>query len=128
MTMAEVERDIVQDLLELNDEMRQYTYLIGCADCCRMMSTAQHRPEYLIKDCQVNTWMYVEWKNGKCIPFFDSESLIVKGVLALIQEIYRGKSQAEIESYHCGLVENPIIQKALNRAQYQGLMKILSMM
>lgn len=128
MTMEEVERDIVQDLTELNDEMSQYTYLIGCADCCETMSEALHRPKYLIKDCQVNTWMYVEWKHGKCVPFFDSESLIVKGVLALIQEIYWEKSQAEIESYHCGLVENLVIQKALNRAQYQGLMKILSMM
>ena len=106
--------------------MDQYSFLVACAGEC-LAFPEQYRTEVnLIKECQVNTWIHTGWLDDTCVFFADSESLIVKGVLALLQELYSGRSQAEIQAYSCTLLDSPLIQKHLNEAQLKGLRAIAS--
>lgn len=121
MDIREVEKDILNDLNELEDTISQYTYLISCADYCEELPEEYRQEQYLVKECQVNTWMYVPWQNDTCTILADSESLIVKGALALLQELYHGRTREEIGDYQCSLLEHEIFSKHFTTEQRRGL-------
>ncbi len=125
MNMADVEKDIISDLQELADPISQYTFLIGCAGDCEPFPEAYRTEEYLIHECQVNTWMYAGWENGQSVFRADSESLIVRGALALLQELFSGRSREEIADYHCGLLEEECFSRHFTKEQFAGLHAIL---
>lgn len=121
MDIREVEKDILNDLKELEDTISQYTYLISCAYYCEELPEEYRQEQYLVKECQVNTWMHVSWQNDTCTILADSESLIVKGALALLQELYHGRTREEIGDYQCALLEHEIFSKHFTAEQRQGL-------
>ena len=60
-SMKQIEDDILADLLELEDQMSQYTFLVECGLELPEYPAALKTDEYLIHECQVNTWMHLEW-------------------------------------------------------------------
>ena len=124
MSMKDLETDILNDLSELENPMDQYSFLVACAGECLAFPEPYRTETNLIKECQVNTWVHTGWLDNTCVFFADSESLIVKGVLALLQELYSGRRQDEIRAYSCTLLDSPLIQKHLNEAQLKGLRAI----
>ena len=51
--------------------------------------------EYLIHECQVNTWMHLEWIDD-CLNWQGiSDSLVICGALSLLMEIYNGRTGLE---------------------------------
>lgn len=125
MTMRDTELDILRDLEELGDDISQYTYLIQCAMECRPYSKEYRVDEYLVRDCQVNTWLRVAWDGGICVFDADSESLIVRGALALLQELYDGRRAEKIRTYRCSLPDAPAFAKHFTRDQLIGLRSML---
>ena len=125
MGMEEIEKDILDDLEELGDAISRYTYLTGCASDCAPLPERYWREEYLIPECQVRTWAVMEWRDGKCRFHADSESLIVRGALALLQEIYEDRTLEEVRGYHCGLLENELFAEHFTPEQKKGLNVIL---
>lgn len=125
MNMTETETDIIKDLDDLGDAISQYTFLIACANECVPLPDQYRTEEYLVKDCQVNTWMYIGLQDGKIEFLADSESLIVKGGLALLQEIYRGRSREEAAQYRCRLPEHEVFSAHFSSTQLKGFRAII---
>ncbi len=125
MKIAETEKDILNDLRELEDTISQYTFLIGCAGECLPFPEEYRTDEYLIRECLVKTWVYAGWEDERCVFLADSESLIVKGALSLLQELYAGRSRMEIAGYHCGLLDEEIFCQHFTGEQIAGLRVIL---
>ncbi len=125
MTMEELECDIQNDLEELGDPINRYSYLIACADGCLPYPEEYRSDEYRIRECQANTWVYTDWEGDHFRFFADSESLIVKGALALLQELYTGRDRREMASYDCGLLGDPLFMEQFTREQRRGLAHII---
>ncbi|MBP2656025.1 MAG: SufE protein involved in Fe-S center assembly [Firmicutes bacterium] len=119
--MQGVEEDILQDLKELADLISQYTYLIECAGEAVTYPPEYLTDEYLVPECQAKTWIYVKKEQGRVFLFAESESLLVKGALALLQEIYYGRSEAEVRHYTCGLLRYEGFYKHFTQEQLRGL-------
>jgi cysteine desulfuration protein SufE len=126
MTMKEIENDIIQDFLELGDKMNQYSFLLAYARESKAYPEKYRNESNLVKDCQVKTWIYVEWNDDKINLYTDSESFIVKGILGLMSEIYDGHLREEVEGYKCGLLDQECIKCHLTEIQIKGLKLILS--
>ncbi len=125
MTMEELEADMLNDLEELGDSISRYTYLTACAGECRPLPEGEKTEEYLIRECQANTWVHLYWEEGRCRFLADSESLIVKGALALLQELYDGRSREELAAYRCGLLKDDLFAEHFTREQRTGLARII---
>ena len=121
MNLQETEQDILNDLKELEDAISQYTYLITCAKECLALPEQYRNEEYLVKDCQVNTWMYADVREDQIVFLADSESLIVKGGLALLQELYHGRSVKEAKGYRCSLPEQDAFSAHFSGTQLKSL-------
>ena len=126
MTMQEIEQDIFNDLKELGDDISQYTYLLQCASECRDYPEEYRTEVYLVRDCQMKTWLRVAWEKEHCVFDADSEALIVRGALALLQEIFDGRKIEEVKAYNCQLLEEKLFTKHFNRDQLKGLRAIVA--
>lgn len=124
-SMEETEQDILADLSELDTPMEQYSFLVACAQDCLPMPDRYRVSRFQIEECQVNTWAYAGWMDGKSLFYGDSEALIVKGILALLQEIYFERSPAEVARYRCGLLHSELISRHLNSDQLAGLTAVM---
>ncbi len=127
MKLEELEEDILNDLRELDDPISQYTYLIACAEELLPYPEEYRCDDCLIRECQVKTWVYLGWKDGLCSFLADSESLIVRGALALLQELYSGRDREELAAYHCALLDNELFNRHFTREQLKGLKYITTL-
>lgn len=126
MTMAEIELDILNDLRELGDSMSCYSYLIGYAQEAREFPARLRTEEYRIKDCQGLTWADAHWAKDTFSFRGDSDSLIVKGGLAILEELYDGRTRREIGEYQCGLLRNETFTQYFTPEQVKGLRAVLA--
>lgn len=126
MGPGEIEQDILNDLIELGDISSQFTYLIGCAHDCEPMPEQYYTEQYLVRECQVNTWLYAEWKDDISIFWADSESLIVKGALSLLQEIFTRRSKQDMLKYKCTLLDQKVFNQHFTREQLVVLRAVVN--
>lgn len=126
MTMAETEADVLCDLRELGDDMSCYAYLIGCAQEERGYPEELRTEGHRVKDCQGLTWAAARWE-GETFSFRgDSDSLIVKGGLAILEELYDGRTRQEINDYQCGLLQDEGFTRYFTPEQVKGLDAVLA--
>lgn len=125
MTMQELELDILNDLKELGDAISQYTFLIACAGECPPFPEEAKDETHLVRECQVNTWIIINVENGIVSLQIESESLIVKGALSLLAELYNGRSLDEVRAFHCTLPDNEDFSRHFNHEQLEGVRAII---
>lgn len=89
MTMAQMEESIQEDLTQLGDPLSQMEYLMACARAHEGIPPEERRDENLVADCQAKTWVETRWEQGRLRLLADSESFLVRGVLALLCELYQ---------------------------------------
>ncbi len=120
-SMKQIEADILADLLELEDQMSQYTFLVECGLELPEYPAEFKTEEYLIHECQVNTWMHVEWVDGYLNWQGTSDALVICGALSLLMEIYNGRTKEEIQEFYCKLLEQDCFRVHFAQEQLKGL-------
>lgn len=125
MTMEAVQQSILNDLALLGDSLNRMEYLLECGKETPGLSHAERAAAETVPDCQVNTWIDAKWSGGVLTLRTDSESLIVRGALALLEEIFSARSAAEIAGFACVLPETEAFSSLLNPVQRKGLDTVL---
>lgn len=125
MTMEAVQQSILNDLALLGDSLNRMEYLLECGKETPGLSPAERGAAETVPDCQVNTWIDAKWSNGVLTLRTDSESLIVRGALALLEEIFSARPAAEIAGFACVLPETKAFSSLLNPVQRKGLDTVL---
>lgn len=125
MTISEVKNDIISDLDELEDEISQYTYLIECAKLAKKYPEQYLSETYKLKECQAQTWIYIGTSKDRINIFIESESLIIKGALSLIAEIYEGRTKEEIRKFRCRLIDYENFNKHFTKEQLRNIKNII---
>lgn len=125
MDMEEVQHSILEDLAQLGDPLSQMEYLLACAKASPGIPADQRREEALVPSCQAKTWVMTSWKGDVLHMQADSESFLVKGALALICEVYEGRSREEIRNFSCCLLDVPDFSDRLTVEQRKGLRGVL---
>lgn len=126
MTMAEVEQSILDDLALLGDGLNRMEYLLGCARADPGIPEEERAPDALVAGCQTNTWFLASWEGDVLKLRTDSESILVKGALSLITEIYSGRNRREIGSFSCSLLAHDSFAALFNGEQKKGLRNVLN--
>lgn len=119
--MEQTQADILKDLHELGDSSSQYSYLIECAAECEPFGEDLHTDENLVRDCAVRTWVCVERHAGRAVLVGDSESVIVRGAIALLEEIFNGRSAGEVARFEFKLLDDEMFTKHFSPKQRIGL-------
>lgn len=87
---------LIDDFAFLDDWEDRYTLLIELGRALPPLSEAEHCPDNLVRGCLSQVWLVIDPQaDGRHCIRADSDSVIVKGLAALLDLIYSGKTEAE---------------------------------
>ena len=121
MTIAEKQQEIINKFAELDDWDDKYALLIKIGKEQKEFPEELRTDKNKIDGCQSQVWFNAKYDDGKIFFDADSDSSIVKGLTALVVEVYSGHSPSEILSSPPDFISKIGIDKHLSPTRKNGL-------
>ena len=124
----ELQEKIVSDFREMGDGFEQYAYLIELS--VRLPGLAEERKieERLVKGCQSHVWLDMRAENGVFDFDADSDTLILKGVLFLLRDIFSGQPLDAVANARVWFFEKTEIMATFDADRQKGIGYIIRAM
>jgi cysteine desulfuration protein SufE len=96
--IADKQALIIREFRDIPEWKERYRRIIDRAAYLPPLPEECRIEKLLVKGCQNRAWLHADFKEGRVEYVADSESQIVKGLVALLIELYSGHSPDEILS------------------------------
>lgn len=126
MSVITIQKNIVEEMNHLGDWMGKYEYLIGLGKNHPSMDAAYKIELYAIPGCQSSVWIVAEQKENKMHFMADSDSLIIKGFLVLLLQIYNNRTMEEISQIDLFFLKETGLITHLSPSRANGLKIIIN--
>ena len=123
-SIVDVEDEIVREFLNLPDIDARYEYLFQLAEKVQPLDPKLRTDENLVEGCQSKVWFHLYYNNGQVILESDSDSMVIKGITALLSRIVNGRHPEEINAISLDFIDKIQIWK-LPSKRNNGLLAIL---
>ena len=90
-SIDEKQAKIAQDFQGLGDGFEQYAYLIELSVALPPLPEEKKTDDRLVKGCQSHVWLDLRVEDGRFFFDADSDTLILKGVLYLLRDVFGGQ-------------------------------------
>jgi cysteine desulfuration protein SufE len=117
--------EITQDFKRFHDWEERYKHLIDLGKKMPVMNEANRVEANLVKGCQSQVWLSAEMKDGKIYFDADSDASIVKGIIALLVQVYSGSTPDEILTTKPTFLENIGLREHLSMSRANGLTSMM---
>lgn len=128
MTINELQDSIIKDFSQLADWFQKYEYLSSLGKTLNSFNKEIRKEQYILQGCQSQVWLYAYKKNDKLFFIADSDSLIMKGILALLIKILNNQSPADIAAADLYFLKQIGFNTNLSPARINGLVTIINQM
>ncbi len=125
-SIQEIEISILEDFYDFTDPFDQYAYLVEIACLLPAMPEEDRTDDRLISGCQSKVWVKT-WK--ECSTFrlkADSNTLIMRGVLYLVCQLFDGQSIQAAAKTDVTLFRKLSVMNTLESARQKGVGYILT--
>lgn len=121
MTICETEKYYLEQFAQIEDEFDKYTWMMCLAGRLPKARKDLCREENLLKDCQSRVWFMLYFEDGKIRLEADSDTLIVKGILYMLTELFDGRTPEEILESEITLFERLDVESVLSGERKAGM-------
>ncbi len=128
MTINEVQEEIINKFENLKSWEEKYRYLIKLGKNLQTMEREYRKKDYLVKDCQLTTWLHTTSKDGKVFYEIDSTSVIIKGMAVLLKKILSNRRPEEIINADLYFVDKGGLRESCAPARISDLLKLINKM
>ncbi|MBQ0080085.1 MAG: SufE family protein [Alistipes sp.] len=128
MSKDEIQESIIEDFSLYDDWLDKYEYIIGLSDSLEIIDASKKTPEYIIEGCQSRVWVDAETRNDKIYYRADSDAIIVKGLLALLQRAMNGRTAEEIVGLDLYFIDSIGLKENLSPTRGNGLYATIQQM
>jgi len=118
------EYEIVHEFQALPDVDSKYAHLFLLGESLPDFDPAYRNEDHLVKGCQSKLWFHLSQEEGKFHLTADSNSMVIKGIAALLVRLIEGSSVEEIMDLSLDFVDEMSIWK-LASSRNNGLMAML---
>ena len=125
MTLEEKQRALIRRINGLGDCFEQYSYLIAASAQLPHMSEADKREEYLVTGCQSKVWLKLGFHDGRLRMEADSDTLVIRGALAIICSLLEGAEAHEVAEVNITLFTDTELTAAFTSGRSAGLRAIV---
>lgn len=95
-TVDEVQRELADEFQAMGDGFDQYSYLVELSAGLPPLAEEKKTQERAVKGCQSQVWLDVRLENGLFFFAGDSDTLILRGILSLLQTLFNGRPAEEV--------------------------------
>ena len=124
-TIAEIEREIVDEFAIFDEWVDKYAYLIEIGSGLEGMDDAHKTEENLIKGCQSRVWFHAEMKDGRLYFTADSDALITKGIAGLLTRVFSGQLPGDILNDDLKFIDEIGLAQHLSPTRSNGLLSMI---
>ena len=124
-TITEIQAEIVEDFSFLPEWDERYAYLIELGQHLESLPDEYKTEDNIVRGCQSTVWLYRVCRDGMVFFQADSDSLIVKGLAALLMKVFSGQPAAEARVADLTFFEQTGMNKHLSTQRANGLMAMV---
>jgi len=128
MTIEEIQQKIIEEFSLFEEWIDKYSYLIELGNQLKPLDPEHKNEQNLIKGCQSRVWLVAEKKDGKIYFRGESDAVIVKGLVALLVQVYSGHTPKEIMESNLHFIEDLGLTRHLSPTRSNGLLAMIKQM
>lgn len=123
--ITEKQDKLLRDFRQLEDSFEQYAYLIELSCLLPAMDPGKKTDEKLVKGCQSSVWLDIWQKDERFFFSGDSDTLILKGILYLLTELFCGEPPSDVAGADVTLFRQSEITGSFEDSRRKGIGYIL---
>jgi cysteine desulfuration protein SufE len=117
---------IIDEFSNFTDWSDKYEYLIDLGKALPPLNEQYKTEAHLVKGCQSKVWLHAELQGDRIILFADSDTVITKGIIALLIRVLGGRKGTEIENADLHFIEDIGLKSHLSPTRSNGLTSMVS--
>lgn len=119
--IQEIQKELSDDFSLLANWEEKYEYLIEMGMDMPAMKPENKVDENLVKGCQSSVWFDVNCQDGMMVFEADSDSLVVKGMVAILYKLFNHQPAKEVLEADLSLFEELGLWRHLSSQRSNGL-------
>ena len=128
MEIAEVENEIIEEF-ELFDEWSdKYQYIIEIGQKLKPLNDKYKLDENKIRGCQSSVWLHAYEEDGRVFFEADSDSVFVKGEIALLVRVLSGQKPQDIVDTDLKFIDSIGLRQHIAVTRANGLSSMIKQM
>jgi len=127
--MGEIEKriDAIKEDFELfDDEIEKYEYIVDIGRSLEPLDENEKIDRYLIEGCTSNVWVICEKRDGKLYFKTDSNTVIVRGLAAILVKIFSNLNAKEIRDFDLSLLDKLGFSEIITPTRQNGLKSMIT--
>lgn len=124
-TIQDIQAHIIEDFSFLPDWDERYTYLIELGQKNPPLPEEFRTEDNIVRGCQSLVWLHRECRQGAIYLQSDSDSLIVKGLAALLLQVFSGQPAEAVLNSDLTFFEAIGLNKHLSSQRANGLLAMV---
>ena len=125
MTINEIQDEIIEEFEVFDDWMDKYQFLIDTGNSLEPLDEQYKQPQYLIEGCQSRVWLHADFTGGKVFLQAESDTVIVKGIVALLVRMLSDRTPQEILDTDLYFIERIGLKEHLSPTRSNGLVSMV---
>jgi len=119
--IQELQKDLSDDFALLANWEEKYEYLIEMGMDMPAMNPESKVDENLVKGCQSSVWFDVKCQDGIMVFEADSDSLVVKGMVAMLYKLLNNQPAKEVLEAELSVFEELGLWRHISSQRSNGL-------
>ena len=128
MTIQEIQEKIVAEFSMFDEVMDKYEHIIELGSNLPGIEERYRINDNLVKGCQSRVWLHAEQKDNRIIFFADSDTLITKGIVALLIRVFSGRTPKEVAETNLFFIDQIGFKRLLSPTRNNGLLDMVKQM
>jgi len=125
VTIIETIEQLAAKLAGLPDWEDRYTEIIAMGKGLPLYPEEFRSDQFKVKGCQSQVWLHPRNEAGVLHFDADSDALIVKGLVALLMNVYSGRTPAEIVASNDDIAKELSLEQHLSPNRANGLASMI---
>lgn len=127
-TIAEIENEIIDDFALFDTWEEKYQYIIEIGQKLKPLAAEFKTDDNKIKGCQSSVWLTASENNGIIEFSADSDSVFVKGEIALLMEVLSNQTPDAIVNAELGFIDQIGLRSHMAQTRANGLSAMIKQM
>lgn len=123
-TIQEIQEEIVEEFALFDDWLLRYEHLIQLGKSLPLLDEQYKTEDHIIKGCQSRVWLHAELVDGRLHFTADSDSVLTKGMIALLVRTFSGQPVEEILKSDATFVDKIGLREHLSPTRANGLLSM----
>lgn len=124
-TIDHEQEKVIEEFSQFTDWSDKYEYLIDLGKALPALDEKYKTEFHLVKGCQSKVWLHAAVKDDKLYLEADSDTVITKGIIALLIRVLNGQEIHDIEKADLTFIDAIGLKSHLSPTRSNGLISMI---